>query len=245
MNYYHDDQDSLQQLIIENTALETPRLLPEIQLYLAAEDLPLWRMGEEELGELGLGTPFWAFAWAGGQALSRHILDNPSIVAGKRVLDFGSGSGMVAMAAIMAGAFEVTATDIDPVAAIAMRMNGEANDCYFDISTEDVIGEYGEWDVILVGDVCYDADIARAVIPWIKGLAKDGREVLIGDPGRFYLPKLGLKRIAKYGAETTSLMEDTDLRNAQVWEVDVSKIGCNSDDGDHDHDHEDEDLRYY
>ncbi len=239
-NYFHEDQDSLQQLILENTSLESPRLVPEIQLFLAAEDLPLWRMGESELAELGLGTPFWAFAWAGGQALSRHILDNPSIVAGKRILDFGSGSGMVAMAAIMSGAFEVTATDIDPVAAIAMRMNAETNNCYFDISTEDVIGDMGDWDVILVGDVCYDAEIARNVIPWIKSLAKEGRDVLIGDPGRFYLPKLGLRSVAKYGAETTSLMEDTDLRNAQVWTVDVSKIGCSGgDDMDHDHEFDD------
>ncbi|WP_328597170.1 class I SAM-dependent methyltransferase [Curvivirga aplysinae] len=227
-DYYHDDQDALRQLIRENTNLESPRLLPEILLHLAVEDLPLWRMGEMELQEIGLGTPFWAFAWAGGQALSRHILDNPSLVAGKRVLDFGSGSGMVAMAATMAGAFEVTATDIDPVAAIAMQMNAEENNCYFDISTDDVVGDYGDWDVILVGDVCYDADIARAVIPWIKSLAQDGRDVLIGDPGRFYLPKLGLKKIAKYASETTSLMEDTDLRNAQVWSIDLEKIGCSS-----------------
>ena len=228
-NHYHEDQDAIRELILENTQLDSPRLLPEINLYLASEDLPLWRMGEMELQEIGLGTPFWAFAWAGGQALSRHILDNPSIVAGKKVLDFGSGSGMVAMAAVMSGAFDVTATDIDPVAAIAMEMNAQANDCYFDISTDDVVGETGDWDVILVGDVCYDAEIARAVIPWIKSLAQSGRDVLIGDPGRVYLPKLGLKRIARYGAETTSLMEDTDLRNAQVWAVDLAQKSCGSD----------------
>lgn len=206
--------------VLENTRLDSPRLLPEIRLHLAMEDLPIWRMGEDELYEMGWTTPFWAFAWAGGQALSRYLLENPDAVRGKRVLDFGSGSGMVAIAAVKAGAWDVTAADIDPLAAEVMRMNAEANDVYFDITTEDLVGQESQWDVVLVGDVCYDKEIADTVIPWIHEMAKNGTDILVGDPGRFYLPKLGLRQIAKYHAPTTSIMEDSDLRNAQVWVVD-------------------------
>ena len=220
---YHDD---FQSLVLENTRLDTPRLLPEIQLHLAMEDLPIWRMGEDELHEMGWTTPFWAFAWAGGQALSRYLLDNPSAVAGKRVLDFGAGSGMVAIAAAKAGAFDVTAADIDPLACEVMRMNAEANDIWFDITQENVVGEESQWDIVLVGDVCYDKETADLVIPWIHELAKNGTDVLVGDPGRFYLPKLGLRQIAKYHAPTTSLMEDSDLRNALVWVVDPEQAAA-------------------
>ncbi|HBM13208.1 MAG TPA: nicotinamide N-methylase, partial [Rhodospirillaceae bacterium] len=118
----------VQQLIRENTKIMSPRLLPEMKLHLAQDDVPLYRMGEDELDALGIGTPYWAFAWAGGQALGRYILDNPQVVRGRKVLDFGAGSGMVAIAAAMAGAFDVIANDIDPVAADAMQMNADLND---------------------------------------------------------------------------------------------------------------------
>lgn len=219
-------QTDLKQLILDNTRLDAPRLLPEVMLYMAVDDLPLWRMGEEELKEHGLGTPFWAFAWAGGQALSRFILENPETVRGKRVLDFGAGSGMVGIAAMKAGAKEVVATDIDPVAELVMGMNAAANEVELTISTEDVVGRDGsDWDILLVGDVCYDKETADAVLPWIRQLAANGKDVLIGDPGRFYLPKMGLRRIAKYHAPTTSLMEDSDLRNAQVWTIYAESLG--------------------
>ena len=188
--------DGFQNLVLENTRLESPRLLPEIRLHLAMDDLPLWRMGEDELADMGWSTPFWAFAWAGGQALSRYLMDNPETVAGKRVLDFGAGSGMVAISAVMAGAFDVQASDIDINAAEAMRMNAEANDVWFEISTEDVVGQESQWDLVLVGDVCYDKETADRVIPWVHNLARAGTDVLVGDPGRFYLPQLGLRRIA-------------------------------------------------
>lgn len=205
-------------VILEHTQLSAPRLTPEIQLHLAAEDLPFFRMGEDELHEAGLGVPYWAFAWAGGQALARYLLDTPEIVRGRRVLDFGAGSGIVAIAAAQAGAFDVTASEIDPLCAAAIRLNAEANDLYIDVALEDLIGDMSpEHEVVLVGDVCYDAEIAHRLIPWLEALDSAGRTVLIGDPGRFYLPKLGLERIASYHAPTTALMEDSDLRNAGVW----------------------------
>ena len=205
-------------LIMEHTVLEAPRLVPEVQLHLAAEDRPFFRMGEDELAEQGLGVPYWAFAWAGGQALARYVLDNPEVVRGRRVLDFGSGSGLVAIAAATAGAFDVVASEIDPLCAAAIRLNAEANDHYIDVLLEDVIGGFDpSYEVVLVGDVCYDKEIADRLIPWLEALDTAGRTVLIGDPGRFHLPTLGLERIASYHAPTTSLMEDSDLRNAGVW----------------------------
>ena len=204
-------------LITQNTAIVAPRLVPEIALHLADEDLPLYRAGEDELAALSIGTPYWAFAWAGGQALARYVLDNPDTVAGKRVLDFGAGSGLVAIAAAKADAAAVIAADIDPVAAEAMALNGALNRVRFAISTEDLIGTDGGWDPLLIGDVCYDKEIADRLLPWLRGLAAAGRTVLIGDPGRFILRDLGLETIASYHAETTGIMEDSDLRNARVW----------------------------
>jgi predicted nicotinamide N-methyase len=210
-------------LIRENTRVVSPRLLPEMRLHLAQDDVPLYRMGEDELAALGIGTPYWAFAWAGGQALGRYLLDNPKAVRGRKVLDFGAGSGMVAIAAALAGAFDAIAVDIDPMAGEAMRLNAELNDIHLDIRTEDVIGSLErEFEVVLVGDVFYDSEIAAAVLPWLKDLKAAGRTVLIGDPGRVYLPHLGLERIARYASETTGLMEDTDLRNAGVWQLSSS-----------------------
>lgn len=206
-----------------NTRIEAPRLVPEIALHLAADDLPLFRMGEDELDAMGMGTPYWAFAWAGGQALARFVLDTPEVVRGKRVLDFGSGSGLVGIAAAKAGAFDVIANDIDPLAAEAIQLNADLNEVYLDISTEDLVGSTGHGvEVVLVGDVFYDMEIANRLLPWLKKLAASGAVVLVGDPGRFYLPKLGLERIAHYHAPTTSLMEDSDLRNAGVWRFEAS-----------------------
>jgi predicted nicotinamide N-methyase len=204
-------------LITRNTAIVAPRLVPEIKLHLAAEALPLYSAGEEELVALGIGAPYWAFAWSGGQALARYILDQPESVAGRRVLDFGAGSGLVAIAAVIAGAASVSAADIDPVAAEAMAMNQEINKTSFAIETRDFIGLQGDWDLLLVGDVCYDKEIAERLLPWLREEAARGCDVLIGDPGRFILRDLDLKAVASFHAETTGIMEDNDLRNARVW----------------------------
>ena len=204
-------------IILENTRVMAPRLVPEIQLHLADEDRALYRAGEDELESLGVGIPYWAFAWAGGQALARYVLDNPKTVAGRRVLDFGAGSGLVAIAAAMSNAFDVTAADIDPVAAQAMALNRTLNDVWFEVEMEDVIGAKGDWEVLLIGDVCYDKEIADRMLPWLRDQHAMGRTVLFGDPGRFYLQKMGLEPLASYHAETTGIMEDSDLRNARVW----------------------------
>ncbi|PKQ07417.1 MAG: nicotinamide N-methylase [Alphaproteobacteria bacterium HGW-Alphaproteobacteria-11] len=206
--------------IRENTALHEPPLIPEIRLHLASEIVPIWQMTEEELEKSGLPPPFWAFAWAGGQALARYILDNPEIVRGRRILDFGSGSGLIAIAAMKAGAASVLAADIDAFAAAAIALNAETNDAAVTATTEDLVGvENRGWDTILVGDMCYEGPLAARIEAWLRGLAGEGTTVLIGDPGRTYLPKSGLEKLVSYAVRTTRELEDTDVRNTSVWRV--------------------------
>ena len=203
--------------IRSNTAIEVPPLIPEIRLHLATEIVPIWRASEEELAEMGVPPPYWAFAWAGGQALARYILDNPETVAGRTVLDFASGSGLAAIAAAMAGADTVIAADIDPYASAAIALNAALNGVDVQIATGDVIGNRGPWDVVLAGDICYERPLADRVTAWLRSLAADGVTVLLGDPGRTYLPKDGLDWIVRYAVKTTRELEDTDVRNAVVW----------------------------
>ena len=201
-----------------NTAREAPPLVPEVTLHLATELVPIWRATEDDLEKMGLPPPYWAFAWAGGQALARYILDNPETVSGKRVLDFASGSGLVAVAAARAGAESVTANDIDPYAIAAIRANAETNGVAIAVSGEDVIGtDAADWDVVLAGDICYEQPLADRVAAWLRGLTAAGKTVLIGDPGRTYLPKDGLEWVVRYAVKTTRELEDTDVRNAVVW----------------------------
>jgi predicted nicotinamide N-methyase len=192
---------------------------PELSLYVADEATGLWLKTEEELGEIGLPPPFWAFAWAGGQALARYILDHPQIVAGKSVLDFASGSGLVALAALKAGAGRVSAAEIDPFATSAIALNAEANGFTGHITTitHDVIGEDQGWEVILAGDICYQRDIAARVIDWLSVLSARGTVVLIGDPGRAYLPKDRLDALATYSVPTTRALEDSEFKQSSVW----------------------------
>ncbi|MBX3490457.1 methyltransferase [Parvibaculum sp.] len=206
--------------IRENTALHEPPLIPEIRLHLASEIVPIWQMTEEELEKSGLPPPFWAFAWAGGQALARYILDNPEIVRRRRVLDFGSGSGLIAIAAMKAGAASVLAADIDAFAVAAIALNAETNGVAVAATTEDLVGvENRGWDVILVGDMCYEGPLAARIEVWLRKLAGEGATVLIGDPGRTYLPKSGLEKLVAYAVKTTRELEDTDVRNTSVWRV--------------------------
>jgi len=203
--------------IRKNTAPERAPLIPEIILSLATEVVPLWHATEADLSELGLPPPYWAFAWAGGQAVARYILDNPEIVAGKRVLDFASGSGIVAIAAARAGAAHVTASDIDPYAVAAIAHNAAANNVAISATGRDLIDEHGPWDVVLAGDICYERPLAERVEAWLRALSEDGITVLMGDPGRTYLPKQGLEWVIRYAVKTTRELEDTDVRNAVVW----------------------------
>ena len=202
-----------------NTRLYAPRLVPEIGLHQADALVPLWRATEPELAVLGLPPPYWAFAWAGGQALARYILDHPETVAGKCVLDFGSGSGLGAIAAAMAGAAHVIAAEIDAFGRTAIALNAEANDVTLEIGGDDLIGRIDPaWRVVIAGDVCYEQPMAGQVEAWLKTLARQAL-VLIGDPQRTYFHSNGLDMLARYAVETTIEIEDSDLRNAAVWRV--------------------------
>jgi predicted nicotinamide N-methyase len=190
---------------------------PEIQLYLADEATALWEKTEEELGEIGLPPPFWAFAWAGGQALARYVLDHPDLVRGKRVLDFASGSGLVAVAAAMAGAAKVEASEIDEFAGAAIALNAEANGVRVAVHAGDIAGEDRGWDIVLAGDVSYERDMAERVTDWLAALALRGARVLIGDPGRTYLARDRLDAVAEYCIPVTRALEDIEIKRTQVW----------------------------
>lgn len=206
--------------IRENTELLPSPLVPEIRLHVASDAMPLWEMTEEELEKAGLPPPFWAFAWAGGQALARYILDHPGTVRGKTVLDFGAGSGLDGIAAAMAGAASVLSADIDSFSVEAIRLNSEANDCSLLVTIEDLVGEPNRgWDIVLVGDMCYEQPLAGRIERWLRGFAIEGVMVLIGDPGRTYLPKSGMELLATYNVETTRALEDNDVRRTNVWRL--------------------------
>ncbi len=203
--------------IRDNSELLTPPLVPEIRLHLASEVLPLWRKTEEELAEIGVPPPYWAFAWAGGQALARYVLDHPGIAAGKRVLDFGAGSGLVAIAAAKAGAAHVSAADIDSFAIAAIARNATVNNVQVETVAQDVIGSTRMFDLILVGDMCYERPLAERLMSWLKDKRTD---VLLGDPGRTYFPNAGLTQLATYSVPTTRELEDREIRETGVWRLD-------------------------
>lgn len=200
-----------------NTSLIAPPHVPEVVLHLADEAHDLWRLTEEELQEKGLPPPFWAFAWAGGQGLARYILDSPDQVRGKSVLDFATGSGLVAIAAAKAGAAHVLAADIDPFCAAAVMLNSEANGVALDFAGDDLIGSDEGRDVVLAGDVFYDRAFAERLGPWFSALAARGATVLVGDPGRSYLPKQRMTQLAEYQVPVTRALEDSDVKRTRVW----------------------------
>jgi predicted nicotinamide N-methyase len=202
--------------IRDNSQLLAPPLVPEIRLHLASEVIPLWRKTEEELAKIGVPPPYWAFAWAGGQALARYVLDHPDIVLGKRVLDFGAGSGLVALAAAKAGATHVIAADIDPFAIAAIARNATVNGVAIETVTDDVIGGSELFDLILVGDMCYERPLAERLMLWLKS---SPAQVLLGDPGRSYFPKTGLTQLASYSVPTTRELEDREIRETGVWRL--------------------------
>lgn len=205
--------------ILAHTRLLPVPHAPEISLHVADEATALWQSTEEELATIGLPPPFWAFAWAGGQALARYLLDQPGKVRGKRVLDFASGSGLVAIAAAKAGAAEVDASEIDGFAVEAMALNAQANGVTFDIRHGDLVGGDAGWDVICAGDVCYERAMAERATLWLGGLAARGALVLIGDPGRSYLPREKLEPLAQYDVPVTRTLEDADVKRSSVWRL--------------------------
>ncbi|MCB1426351.1 MAG: methyltransferase [Notoacmeibacter sp.] len=211
--------DTARGFILANTARHHPPHVPEIALRLADEAYGLWRRTEEELAEMGLPPPFWAFAWAGGQGLARHVLDHPEIVKGRSVLDFAAGSGLVGIAAAMAGAASVLGADIDPFCAPAIALNADLNGVSVDTTSEDLTGTDDGWDVVLAGDVFYDRDFAQRLLPWFEALAARGCTVLVGDPGRSYLPRERLVACSVHEVPVTRVLEDAEVKKTTVWRL--------------------------
>ena len=204
--------------ILANTRKQRPPHAPELELHLADEITPIWRMTEEALGELGLAPPFWAFAWAGGQALARYLLDNPREVVGRRVLDFACGSGLGAIAAMKAGAASALANDIDDFCATSVALNAETNGVEAAFTADDLLDAPAPGiEVILAGDICYERSLAERVRAWLHAAHGQGTRVLIGDPGRTYFPREGLTRLADYQVATTRELEDQEVKRTGVW----------------------------
>ena len=205
--------------IRENTAIATASLVPEIRLHLATEVVPLWQATEATLEKAGLPPPYWAFAWPGGQAVARHVLDNPRLVAGRRVLDLAAGCGVAAVAAAMLGA-RASASEIDRFALAAIGLNAALNGVEVASIDRDVLDDPpGDWDTVLAGDLCYERPMADRVASWIKAQARAGVTVLMGDPGRAYKPADGLAEVARYVVPTSRDLEDRETRETIVWRV--------------------------
>ena len=206
--------------IRRNTAIATPPLVPEIRLHLATEVTPIWQATEETLARNALPPPFWAFAWAGGQALARYLLDHPETVAGRELLDFGAGSGLVAIAAAKAGATRVTAAEIDDFAAAAIGINAALNDVAIEVVTADLSdGDSRFWKLVTAGDICYEQPMAARAMRWLRRLAGRGSTVLLGDPGRAHLPGAGLCELARYDVPTSHELEGRERCDGFVWRV--------------------------
>jgi predicted nicotinamide N-methyase len=213
-------RQSAEAFIGANTRALAPPLVPEILLHLAEESLPIWQKTEEQLGEMNVPPPYWAFAWAGGQALARYTLDNPQLLAGRRVLDLGSGSGLTAIAATRAGAASVLAADIDLMALAAIHLNAALNGVEVATTGEDILAEPPEpYDVVLVGDLFYERTLADLVLRFIDAAASHGALVLIGDPQRNYFPKGRFVSAAEYRVPVTRELEDAEIKRTCVWRL--------------------------
>jgi predicted nicotinamide N-methyase len=202
-----------------HTIIARAPLVPEIALHLATEITPIWQATEAWLAERNIEPPFWAFAWPGGQATARLLLDEPARVAGKRVLDFAAGCGVAAIAAAMSGAAEVEAAEIDALALAAVRLNAALNGVHVATPAGDIVGAPCRWDVILAGDVCYEAPMTAHILPWLRAMAAAGAEVLLADPGRAYLPREGLQPLAQHAVPTTLELEDRTLREVTLFRL--------------------------
>jgi predicted nicotinamide N-methyase len=205
-------------LIREYTRIERPPLAPELRLHLADRLVPLWQATEWRAAG-PVAPPFWAFAWPGSQALARYLLDTPSSVRGRRVLDFGSGSGLAAIAAAHAGASDVVACDIDPLAAVVQTINARLNGVHLTTLTTDPVGTEVDAELILVGDVCYEREASERIIPWLRELAARGAEVLLADPGRSYAPSEHLQLVETYDVATLRELESVDTKRTRLWRL--------------------------
>lgn len=206
-------------LILAETVVAAPPLCPEIRLHLVTDACRLWRATEQDLDAMALPAPYWAFAWAGGQALARYLLDHPDVVEGRTVLDFGSGGAVEGVAAARSGATSVLCADIDPFAASVAGLNGALNTVTLGTTTDDLIGAPVEADVVLAGDVTYDDEMARAVRAWLERLAAEGRTVLVADPGRGFLDTAGFEEVAAYPAPTDVDADGSDRVRTPVYRV--------------------------
>jgi predicted nicotinamide N-methyase len=205
-----------------NTALEAPAMVPEFKLWLASEYVPIWQATEAWLDEQNVDPPYWAFCWPGGQAIARYLLDNPILVEGRRVIDFAAGSGVSSLAAARAGAASVLTNDIDALSLVAARLNARANDLALDVSMDDwLAGPEGtpDADIVIAGDVCYERDMSTRALAWLRGHARLGRLVLLGDPGRNYFSAQGLEERARYEIPTSLQLENRGMRETVVWRV--------------------------
>jgi predicted nicotinamide N-methyase len=200
-----------------STAIGHHPLVPEIALYLASEITPIWTATEAWMQETGTSPPFWAFAWPGSAAMARHILDHPELVAGRRVLDFASGGGLAAIACVRAGAASVEASEIDPLARAAIGLNADIAGVRIGV-LGDVVGEEGRWDLILCGDVCYEAPMTGHILPWLQKMAATA-EVWVADPGRSYLPRAGLSEMLRMKVATSMELEDRTERLVTIWRM--------------------------
>jgi predicted nicotinamide N-methyase len=208
------------EFVERNTAIAAPPLVPEIRLHLATEVTPIWQATEKSFAGNALPPPFWAFAWAGGQVLARYLLDHPETVAGREVLDIGSGSGIVAIAAAKAGASRVVAAEIDPFAAAAIALNAPLNGVTIRIETRDLLDRAAAgWGVALAGDICYEEPMSSRALALLRRIAARGRLALLGDPGRAYLPKSGLTELARYTVPTSRELEAKEISEGVVWQV--------------------------
>ena len=203
----------------DNTVATHAPLVPEIALHLASEVTPLWHATETYLEQNNLPPPYWAFAWPGGQAFARLLLDRPELARGRRMLDFASGSGISAIAAAKGGAARVVATEIDAFAVAALGLNAALNDVGFEIFEGDILAEPpGDWDLILAGDVCYEKPMADRTMAWLDLAVASGAEVLLADPGRAYLPKSGLSEIARYDVPTPLDLENRKIMTTLIYQ---------------------------
>lgn len=212
--------ENMRGFIKKNTAIAAPPLVPEIKLYLASDVTPIWKATEKFFETNNVPAPFWCFAWPGGQALSRYILDNPKIVRDKCVLDFASGSGIVAFAAKKAGATHVVASDVDPIALLALEMNAELNGVTVECAHANFMNtDLSAFDVILAGDFCYEWPMAGYAVEWLRAEVAKGRLVLFGDPGRPHAPRFGITKLGMYDVPTTKLVEDSDVKHTGVFRL--------------------------
>ena len=200
-----------------HTVAAAPPLVPELILHLATEITPIWHASEAWLAEAAMEPPFWAFAWPGGQALARYVLDHPAAVAGRRVLDFAAGCGVAAIACARSGAL-VEACEIDPLAVASIRANAILNQVAVRVTDEDLVGTDSQWDLILCGDVCYEAPMTAHILPWLRRMAAS-TEVWVADPGRAYLPRNGLAPLASYLVRTTLELEDRTEREVTLYRL--------------------------